>query len=65
MKFEVNSKNHVLSELFLVDLHGTRHRLPMELWPGVHRKKIVTALKAKLPDIEVIEHMANPNGDSE
>ena len=68
MKFHVKAKNYPLSELFLVDVHMNRHRLPMELWPGVHRDKIVTALKGELPELEVVERVdgsSNARGNTD
>lgn len=61
MKFQLNARNYPLSELFLIDTHLNQYRLPMELWPGVHRDKIVEALKGELPNLEVVERVEGSN----
>jgi len=55
---EKNTKDYTLAELSLIDVHGTRHKLPMELWPGVHKAKIVAALRPELHDLEIVERLA-------
>lgn len=44
-----------LAELFVLDIHGNRHHLPIELWPGVNREKIVAAIQMEKPAIKVVE----------
>ncbi len=64
MKYQINSRNYPLSELFIWDTHGNRHRLPMELWPGVNRKKIVSALEAEVPGLQVTERIGDTDQEN-
>jgi hypothetical protein len=50
---------NALAELFILDIHGNRHHLPIELWPGVHREKIVNAIQEEKPTVKVFEKVGN------
>ena len=50
---------NALAELFILDVHGNRHHLPIELWPGVNREKIVDAIQRQNPTIKVVERVGN------
>ena len=43
------------AELFFVDIHGNRHALPMEFFPGVYRDQIVSAVRQRVPALKVME----------
>ena len=38
---------NALAELFILDIHGNRYHLPIELWPGVNREKLLMLFKEK------------------
>jgi hypothetical protein len=50
-------RDYSLAELFIVDVHGNRHQLPVELFPGVYRKKIISAIEHEKPGVRVVERM--------
>jgi hypothetical protein len=60
MDGEPNTRNYVLAELFLRDIHGNRHRLPAALHPAVYRKKIIAALQEAIPALKVSERIDKP-----
>ncbi len=43
------------AELFFIDIQGNRHALPTEFFPGIYRKKIESAVRQRVPALEVIE----------
>lgn len=43
------------AELFFIDIHGNRHALPTEFFPGVHRGKIESAVRQRVPALKVME----------
>ena len=43
------------AELYLIPAKGEKRELPLDFFPGVHRDKIVAAIKERVPDIQVVE----------
>lgn len=57
-KFKMNARDYSIAEVFVVDVHGHRSQLPVELWPGVHHSRISTVLKTEIPNLQVVERLA-------
>jgi hypothetical protein len=54
-----NSRLGGWEDLVFIDMHGNRYELPSEFFAGVYRKKIVSMIRERLPNIEVQETRAN------
>lgn len=50
-------RHRSLAQVFLVTKHGQRHEIPLSLFPGVFWNRIVSALRANIPALHVIERV--------
>jgi hypothetical protein len=56
-----NSGNPAHARLLFVTAQRSKRELPSDFWPGIYRKRIIAAVRERVPDVEVVERLDDPD----